>query len=299
MGFSCDVIAVSSIPRSIEDKQQKDDKRDAQRLLDAVVSPNSKCKTVVIPSEEAEAARDLVRTYYDLVLATKRLKMQFSGMLLRHGVVWNERTPAGNLRGTWTRQYVSWASSIKLPEPAGNTTLGFYLESVLAGLDRCNEIRNACLEVALSPRFKPYVDALTRLKGVDDITALTYAATMDDFGRFRNGRSVSSYFGLTPSRKDSGEKTGRNGAITKAGDTTVRKAIVEGLASLPNFNGAKKWQRKGREVSNAIEVEATKCNIRNLNRYKHLVKAGRKPNVAKVAVASEVVREMWVLGLMA
>lgn len=188
---------------------------------------------------------------------------------------------------------------MKLPEKAANTTLKFYLESVLTGLERCNEVRNACLDIALSTKFKPYVDTLSRLKGIDDITAFTYTVTMDDFSRLKNGCSMSAYFGLTPSRSDSGEKTGRNGRVTKAGDTTVRRAVIEGLASLPNFNNAPKWQRKGREVSAAIEAEAIKCNIRNRKRYHHLVDTGKKPNVSKVAVASEMVREMWVLGRMA
>jgi hypothetical protein len=298
MGYDCDVIAVTTIPRSLEDKQFKDDKRDAHRLLDAVVSPNSKCKPVVIPSEAAEAARDLVRSYFDMVASTKRLKMQFSGMLLRHGFVWNEKTPAGNLKATWTNQYLSWVKSIKLSQKASNATLEFYLVSVLSSLNRCSEVKNACLKLALSERFKPYVDALSRLKGVDDITAFTYVVTMDDFDRFKNGRSVSSYFGLTPTRSDSGQKTRRSGSVSKAGDTTVRRAVIEGLASMSNFNNAPKGQRKGREVSAIIEAEAIKCNIRNRNRYHHLVDCGKKPNVAKVAVVSEMVREMWVLGRM-
>ena len=74
--------------------------------------------------------------------------------------------------------------------------------------------------------------------------ALTYVATMDDFSRFRNGRSVSKRFGPAPTRHDSGEKAGRNGKITQAGDTTVRKAVVEGLASLPNHDKAQKWLPK-------------------------------------------------------
>ena len=36
--------------------------------------------------------------------------------------------------------------------------------------------------------------------------------------------------------------------------------------------------------------------IRDMKRYRSLVKAGKKPNVAKVAVASELVRQMWVIG---
>lgn len=298
LGHDCDVIAVTSIPRSAKVKAYKDDRKDAESLLDAVLASKSGCRAVFIPSEECEATRDLVRAYYDMMAALKRVKMQFSGMLLRHGIVWNERTPAGNLRATWTRQYISWARSIALDKPAENETLKYYLESVLSGMDRCNEMRKSCLECAAKPRFKPYVDALTRLKGVDDMTALTYVVTIDDFSRFKNGRSVSSYFGFTPSRHDSGEKVGRNGRITKAGDTTVRRTVIEGLASLPSFTGATKWARRGHEVSAAIEAEAHKCNARNRKRYQDLIKAGKKTNVAKVAVAKEVVREMWVLGRM-
>ena len=208
MGICCDIIAVTSIPRSAEDKRLKDDRRDAQTLLEAVTAPSCKCKTGYIPSEESEAARDLCRAYYDVVLATKRLKMQLSAMLLRHGFVWNERTPGGNLRPTWTRDYIKWAKSIVLPVEAENQTLKFYLRGVLDGIDRCKEIRRECLELSEAERFRPYVDALARLKGVDRMTALTYVATMDDFSRFGNGRSVSKYFGLIPTRHDSGEKDG-------------------------------------------------------------------------------------------
>ena len=296
MGVDCDIIAVTSIPRSAKARRFKDDRRDAQSLLEAVTAPNSKCKAVYVPREESEAARDLCRAYYDVVLATKRLKMQFSAMLLRHGFVWNERTPRGGLKATWTRDYIKWARSIELPAGAGNQALGFYLEGVLEGIGRCGELRRACLELSETERFKPHVDALGRLKGVDRMTALTYAATMDDFARFKNGRSVSKYFGLTPSRHDSGEKDGRNGRITKAGDTTVRKAVVEGLAGLPNFTKAQKRLPRDCEVGAAVEAEARLCNSRNVDRYRALVKAGKRPNVAKVAVASELVRQMWVLG---
>ena len=91
------------MPRSTEAKRLKDDRRDAQSLLEAVTAPSGKCKAVRMPSEESGAARDPCRAHYDMVLATKRLKTRFSAMPLRHGFVWNERTPRGNLRPTWTR----------------------------------------------------------------------------------------------------------------------------------------------------------------------------------------------------
>ena len=81
MGIDCDIIAVTSIPRSTEDKRLKDDRRDAQSLLKAVTAPSCKCRAVYIPSGESEVTRDLCRAYYDMVLATKRLKTRFSAIV--------------------------------------------------------------------------------------------------------------------------------------------------------------------------------------------------------------------------
>lgn len=297
MGYSCDVIAVSSIPMSSEDRAHKDDRRDADRLLAAILNPKSKCRSIWIPDEESEAARDLVRSYYDAVNAVKRSKLQCSSMLLRHGYVWNQRTNLGNLKASWSESYIAWVKSIELPKMAERLTLQFNLATVLEGLRQCKEIQKKCQNICSLPRFKPYIDALIRLKGVNEMTALAYVATMDDFTRFKNGRSVARYFGLTPSRHDSGEKTGNNGHITKAGDTTVRKAVIEGLASLSQHNWLPKTIRSGREVSPVVEAEAQKCNIRHYKRFRHFISKGKKINVAKVAVASEMVRDMWAIGL--
>ena len=163
MGIDCDIIAVTSIPRGTEDKRPEDDRRDARSLLEAVTAPSCKCKAARIPSEGSGAARGLCRAHYDMVLATKRLKTRLSAMLLRHGFVWNERTPRGNLRPTWTRDYVKWARSIRLPVEAENQTLKSCLKGVLDGLDRCGELKRTCLELADVGRFKPYVDELSRL----------------------------------------------------------------------------------------------------------------------------------------
>ena len=298
LGHTCDIITVSSIPRNTKSKVFKDDRGDASALLSAVIAPKSQCRVVYIPAVECEAARDMVRAYHDMVSILKSLKMRFSAMLLRHGIVWNERSEAGNLRSTWSRAYIAWARKLSLGDPLEDETLKLYLTEVLDGIEKCTRLKVRCSELANTERFKPYVDALTRLKGVDELTALAYVSMMGDFARFRNGRSVSAYFGLIPGRHDSGEKRGNNSSMTKAGDTTVRRAVIEGLAGLPHFGGAHKWQRKGHEVSNDIEAEALKCNARNYNRYHRLVKKGKKANVAKVAVASELVQQMWVLGRM-
>jgi len=299
LGYDCDIIAVTSIARSKEDKDFKDDNRDAGRLLAELTAIHPKCKPIWIPSEKSETDRDLVRAYCDVESASRRTKLQLSGFLLRHGCVWNERTKSGNLKHTWTREYIKWVQAVEFSEHSDVITLDRYLRFALENMARTSEMGRLCLELAHSERYRPYMDALTRLKGVDDITAIIFTVTMGDFTRFKNGRSVSAYFGLTPARHDSGEKTGKNGHITKAGDTTVRHAVVEALANISCFTRGIKALPKGRVTPSAhIEVEAQKCNTRNVERYRHLVSCGKLANVAKVAVASELVRDMWVIGCM-
>jgi transposase len=56
--------------------------------------------------------------------------------------------------------------------------------------------------------------------------ALTYAAAIDDPGRFKSSKAVGAHFGLTPKRYQSGE-TDVTGRISKIGDGGVRTALYE------------------------------------------------------------------------
>jgi transposase len=62
--------------------------------------------------------------------------------------------------------------------------------------------------------------------GVGPVVALTYAAAIDDPGRFASSKRVGAHFGLTPKRYQSGE-TDYSGKISKIGDAAVRTALYE------------------------------------------------------------------------
>lgn len=62
--------------------------------------------------------------------------------------------------------------------------------------------------------------------GVGSIVALTYAAAVDDPGRFRSSKAAGAHFGLTPKKYQSGE-TDVTGRISKIGDKEVRCALYE------------------------------------------------------------------------
>ena len=158
------------------------------------------------------------------------------------------------------------------------------------------ELAKAVAAEADKPRWKPYVDALTRLKGVDVRTAFLACAEFGDFSRFHSGRRVSRWIGCTPSEDSTGDSR-RQGKITKEGSSHLRHALVEGVTTISRQTARKKRLRPGHEVSPRVEEIALEANARLKRKYDALKGAGKHTNTAKVAVVSELARWMWAIGL--
>src|ERR1035438_9662392 len=76
--------------------------------------------------------------------------------------------------------------------------------------------------------------------------ALTYRATVDVPGRFRNSKTVGAVFGLTPSKYQSGE-INRTGAISRCGDEMMRVMLYEAAQSMlrsARWSWLKAWAMK-------------------------------------------------------
>ena len=72
----------------------------------------------------------------------------------------------------------------------------------------------------------PETKALSQVKGVGTLTALTYVLTLADKDRFLHSRDVGCYLGLRPKRNQSGEHDPQLG-ITKAGNSYLRRLLTE------------------------------------------------------------------------
>lgn len=81
---------------------------------------------------------------------------------------------------------------------------------------------------------------LMAIPGVGPITALAFAAAIDDPMRFRRSRDVGAYLGLVPRRYQSGE-IDYIGSISKCGDRRLRTLLYEAAnVLLTRFQGALK-----------------------------------------------------------
>lgn len=72
----------------------------------------------------------------------------------------------------------------------------------------------------------PEAEFLTQVSGVGNLTSLTFILTIGDPTRFPRKRDVGAFVGLVPGRDQSGD-TDKHLRITKAGDSYLRKLLVQ------------------------------------------------------------------------
>ena len=297
LGYDCDVIAVSTLPRSAKDKKQKCDRLDARAIRREIANPDSGYSVVWVPDERTEADRDLVRCYRVAVDAAKQAKQRLLMFLLRHGHVWDEKTKAGKPKKAWTRDFERWLDSISFAEPSAERAFAAYRRQVRDACREVKELRALVRELAAQPEHRPYVEALACLKGMEVENAILARVEFGDFSRFRSGRKVSCWLGTVPADGSSGQSR-RHGKITKAGDKYLRRALVEGYSGIATWRSGRKAVPRGADPSAACRSIAARANDRLYARYDHLARERHKGhNKAKVAVVSELVRWIWVIGL--
>ncbi|WP_238142205.1 IS110 family transposase [Streptococcus suis] len=128
--------------------------------------------------------------------------------------------------------------------------------------------------------------------GIKTLTALSVVTEIGNFNRF----ATAQHLGLTSSENSSGDKE-RRGAITKAGNSHVRRLLIETAQSLAKGTiGDKSKELKRRQSGNQVEViaYADKANERLRRRYRTLVLGkNKKQNVAKKAIARELSGFIW------
>ena len=90
---------------------------------------------------------------------------------------------------------------------------------------RRDRLDKAITEMAHEPEWAPVVTRLPCLRGVSTLTAFALAVEIGDWERFTGG-SIGAYLGLVPSEHSSGPSRVQ-GAITKTGNTHVRRLLVE------------------------------------------------------------------------
>jgi transposase len=137
---------------------------------------------------------------------------------------------AGNLFGKAGRK---WLSSAPLPddERAIVVRLVDELERISAQLA---ELDKALARESLDD---PRARRLMTIPGICPVVASTVLAAIGDIGRFPSPDKLSSYLGLTPRIRQSGDSPPRHGRISKQGNVAARRMLVEAAWSAKTAPG--------------------------------------------------------------
>jgi transposase len=284
-GDDCWVVAPSLIPKKAGDRV-KTDRRDAVQLARLLRSGD--LTPVYVPTVEDEAIRDLSRAREDTISDLKAAKFRRNAFLLRHDIRYTGRA-------TWGPAHLRWLSEVVCATPAQQIVFQEYVRAVNEHTARLQRLEQEIQEQGNAWRLHPVVEALQALRGVQFTVAVTTVAELGDLTRFDNPRDLMKFLGLIPSEYATGERR-RQGAMTKAGNTHARRALVEGAwAYRYPAKVSRHLQLRLEKQPKVIQDLSWKAQVRLCKRSRRLMARGKHANQVVVAIARELVGFMWAI----
>jgi transposase len=242
-----------------------------------------------VPDETDVAMRDLVRSREDAVVMQRQARQRLGALLLRNDVRYNGKT-------AWSPAHRRWIAELKLPHAAQHIAFEEYTQGVDEAGKRIERLEAAIHDELGRGRWRPVVAALEAFRGIRTIHAVRLVAELGDLARFAAARHLMGYLGLVPSENSTGNRR-RQGAITKTGNSSARRALVE--AAWAYRYGARVSvgiARRQSGLPKPVTDLAWKAQLRLCSRYRRLSARGLNRNKIIVAVARELSGFVWALG---
>lgn len=283
LGVDCDVIAPTLVPRR-SGRKVKTDRIDAANL--ARLHRAGELTPVRVPTREEEAVRDLIRVREDVKGDRRRAIQRLKSFLLRYGRHYPKRAQG------WSQPYENWVCSLELDELCAQEALDQLIAAVQTRHTQLRALDGRIEDLATQPPLRDPVGRLRVLKGIDTLSAATIAAEAGDFAQFPRARSFMAFVGLVPSEHSSGERQQR-GSITKAGNSHIRRVLVEAAWAYQHRPAVgAKLRRRQEGLAPELVAYSWAAQQRLHARYRKLV--GRKPTtVAVTAVGRELAGFVW------
>ncbi|MFQ6019023.1 MAG: IS110 family transposase [Kiloniellaceae bacterium] len=232
LGIAVDVIDARQAHAVMKLQHNKTDANDADLL--AEIARSGFCRPVAVKSQDGQGDRMVLKARAHLVHQRRALENTIRGLLASLG----HRFPKGV--GKFARR----VSAIVEEHPQLGATvkpLLFARWALALSIERLDK------EVGRRAENDPACRLLVTAPGVGPVTALAFASTIDDPGRFAKSRAVGAYIGLTTRRYQSGDMD-YSGRISKYGDAMLRALLYEAannmLTVVHRAHPLKDWARR-------------------------------------------------------
>src|SRR5262249_37659964 len=183
---------------------------------------------VWIAPQHLRELRTLVRDRQQLAAQRRNLKLQIGALLREY------RQRCGHAR--WTLPWRAWLEhQAQLPEQAR-----WVLQQRLrgrAGVEQ--EIRPVEQRREQVPAADATVRWLRTIKGIGPVTAWTVRAEVGRFDRFRTGKQLARFCGLSPCNRSSGA-TEADAGLVRAANPELRRGLLEAAWGARRFDPARR-----------------------------------------------------------
>ena len=227
-------MAHSGYVRRMKQNPDKTDFSDARLLAD--LERVGYLPKVWLAPASIRQLRVVSRYRQTLADQRKAIKLRIRALLREHRL-----KPAEGVN-PWTKSWIAWAKE------AVKSLIGtdYVMAEQFLDLEHVNR-KIVAVEKQLEAMAAgdPLVEHLASLKGFGRLTAIILRAELGRFDRFRNGKQLSRFCGLSPRNASSGQKEADAGLI-RASNPQLRTTIIELAHRLVRFQP--RWQKMKKDL---------------------------------------------------
>jgi len=249
------VVNPADVPTTDKERQQKTDKRDANKLARTLRAGT--LKGIYTPSRLQLEARSLIRLRSQHVGDIVRTKNRIKGCLHFYGLVIPDRFSGCN----WSNNFLNWLASIEMTTPSGKLVLEGYLSLLRSQRSMLLVITRQIRALSRSDAYKAKMTLLHSVPGIALIGGMKLLTEIGDIRRFKGLKRLVAYVGFIPSTNSSGEHD-RVGEMTYRGNKQLKKILIEAS-----------WVAIRHDPALALKYEDLKKNMRGT---KAIVRIARK-----------------------
>ena len=235
----------------------KSDFTDARMLAD--LTRVGYLPRVWLPPQEVRDLRLLVRYRQQLANARRNAK-------LRIGAILREQRSGQGGSHRWTKAWIHWVKEAAPMSEQARWVLLEHFEELDSLNARLRKVEDRLEELTRDDRV---VRRLVKIKGIGPVTAWTLRAMVGRFDRFKSGKQLSRFCGLSPCNASSGARQADAGLV-KAGDPMLRSVLIEAAHGLMRYDPH--WQSlatRMREAGKKTSVIAAAVANRWMRRLFH------------------------------
>jgi len=268
------VINAADIPTSQKDKLQKRDPIDSRKIARGL--EKGSLRGIHIFNRDMEELRSLNRTRFYLMRDLRRSKNRIKSFLQYYG----ESIPTELDNNQWTSKFVTWLKQIKMQTMSGQEAFSNLISSY-----EFHRVQILNLSRQIRIRIREYDNELYSLlktiSGIGPLTSSALITELGDINRFPHIDHLSSYVGLIPRVRESGE-TIHTGGITFRCNPFLRTLLIEASWQSIRMDPAMMQYYHQHLINNKGHKVIIKVARKLLNRIRYVMK-NREPYLIGVA----------------